>query len=200
MRPIATFLIILLSIFVAAMGIGTVKSAAVIYLAPSTGRVGTSVSVSGTGFLATDTTCTLSSSAISSTACIMSSEGLTGGFTIANVPPGAYVVEAMGDQDDIAQALLNVNGAAQLGLSPATGQPGTQISIVASGFLPNDATCSISSVPAGVILAGTSACVIPSGTGTPTGGFTVGNALPGQYVIVVTGDQGDSAQAILNIR
>ena len=200
MRLIASFLIISLSIFVAATAIGTVKSVAVIYLSPSTGRIGTNVSVSGIGFLPTDTTCTLSSNAITSAACVISSEGLTGGFTVANVPPGAYVVEAMGDQGDIAQALLTVNGAPQLALSPATGQPGTQISIAASGFMPNDATCSISSTTSGVILAGTVACVIPSGTGTPTGGFTIGNALPGEYIIVVTGNQGDSAQAILDVR
>jgi hypothetical protein len=200
MRLTATFLIFTLSIFVAATGIGTVKSVAVIYLSPSTGRIGTSVSVSGTGFLPTDTTCTLSSTAITSAACLISSEGLTGGFTVANVPPGAYVVEGIGDQGDIAQALLTVNGAPQLGLSPATAQPGTQISIAARGFIPNDATCSISSTTPGVILAGTAACVIPSGTGTPTGGFTVGNAPPGEYVIMVTGNQGDSAEAILDVR
>ena len=120
---------------------------------------------------------------------------------MGNVLPGAYVIEATGDQGDLAQALLNVNGAPQVGLSPATGQPGTQIAIQASGFLPTDTTCTISSPSStNVILTRSAACVIPSGTGAPLGGFTIGNASAGQYVIEVTGNQGDSAQAILDVR
>jgi hypothetical protein len=125
---------------------------------------------------------------------------LTGGFIVGNVLPGAYVIEATGDQGDFAQALLNVDGAPRVGLSPATGQPGTQIEILASGFMPTDNTCMISSPSSSVILTGTAACVIRSGSGAPMGGFTIGNASPGQYVIEVTGSSGDSAQAILDVR
>jgi hypothetical protein len=48
-------------------------------------------------------------------------------------------------------------------------------------------------------LTGTVACVIPSGTGMPYGGFIIGNVLPGEYVVQLTGNQGDSAQAILAV-
>jgi len=84
-------------------------------------------------------------------------------------------------------------------LSPATGQLGSHVLVIGSGFLPTDTTCTISSPTHNVILAGTVACVIQAGSGTPQGSFTVGNILPGQYVIQVTGNQGDSAQALLNI-
>jgi len=203
MRLTAVFLIIaLLTTFVATVSFAPVRSAAVIYLSPASGPIGIDVSVSGTGFLPTDTTCSFSSSssAVTSAACVISAGVLTGGFIVGNVLPGAYVIEATGDQGDFAQALLNVDGAPRVGLSPATGQPGTQIEILASGFMPTDNTCMISSPSSSVILTGTAACVIRSGSGAPMGGFTIGNASPGQYVIEVTGSSGDSAQAILDVR
>ena len=204
MRLIAALLIAMLAIFVASVNFATVRSAAVIYLSPASGPVGADVSVSGTGFLSADTTCSFSSSssAVTSAACVVSSGVLTGGFIVGNVSPGAYVIEAIGNQGDLAQALLNVNGAPRVALSPATGQPGTQITIQASGFLPTDTACTISSPSssANVILTGTAACFIPSGSGAPMGGFTIGNTSPGQYVIEVTGNQEDSAQVILDVR
>jgi hypothetical protein len=114
--------------------------------------------------------------------------------------PGAYVIEASGNQGDFAQALLEVTGGAQIGLSPATGQPGAEVSVQGVGFLPTDTTCSISSPSSpGLVLTGTVACVIQSGTGMPYGGFIVGNVLPGEYVVQLTGNEGDSAQAIMTI-
>ncbi len=46
---------------------------------------------------------------------------------------------------------------------------------------------------------GTSACVIRAGTGLANASFTIGNVLPGQYVIQVTGNEGDEAAALLNV-
>jgi hypothetical protein len=114
--------------------------------------------------------------------------------------PGAYVIEASGNQGDSAQALLEVSGGAQLGLSPATSQPGGEVSVQGVGFLPTDTTCSISSPSSpSLVLTGTVACVIQSGTGMPYGGFIVGSVLPGEYVVQLTGNEGDSAQAIMTI-
>jgi hypothetical protein len=136
---------------------------------------------------------------ILSEACVAAGGSLSGGLTVGNVSPGAYVIQATGNQGDFAQALLQVEGGAQVGLSPATGQPGTDVSVTASGFLPTDTSCTISSPTHNVLLPGTVACVVQAGSGTPHGSFTVGNILPGQYVVQVTGNQGDSAQAIINI-
>lgn len=95
---------------------------------------------------------------------------------------------------------IRVDAAPQMGLSPATGSPGRQVSITGAGFLPIDNTCTISSPSSPyVILSGVAACVIQVGSGLPTGGFTIGNVLPGQYVIQITGNQGDFAQALLNV-
>jgi hypothetical protein len=49
------------------------------------------------------------------------------------------------------------------------------------------------------VLGGTAACAIPSGSGMPYGSFIIGNVLPGEYVVQLTGNQGDSAQAILGV-
>lgn len=180
-----------------------VEAAPVIALSSGSGTVGLQIGISGSGFLPIDTTCSFSSPSspgiVTSSACVTAGGSLSGGFTVGNVPPGAYVIQATGNQGDFAQALLQVDGGARIGLSPATGQPGTQVSVQASGFLPTDTTCTISSPTPNVILTGTVACAIQAGSGTPHGGFTVGNVLPGQYVIQITGNQGDYAQAILSI-
>lgn len=89
------------------------------------------------------------------------------------------------------------SGYAQITLSPIPGQPGGQVSFQGYGFLPTDTNCSLSSpYTPNLILTGTAACVIQSGTGIANGGFIIGNVPPGQYVVQVTGNQGDFAQVI----
>ena len=79
-----------------------------------------------------------------------------------------------------------------------SGGSGHNVSFAGAGFLPTDTTCSVSSPSSnGVILS--SACVVQVGTGAPYGGFTIGNVLPGSYVIQVTGNDGDFAQAIVQV-
>jgi hypothetical protein len=75
---------------------------------------------------------------------------------------------------------------------------GHNISFSGTGFLPTDTTCDVSSPSSDVVIL-SSACVVQAGTGAPYGGFTIGNVLPGEYVIQVTGDQGDFAQTVLAV-
>ena len=208
LRVSLRFIVSLLFIGVLLVSAGTiiltnVESEPVIALSSGSARIGSQISISGTGFLPTDTTCSLSSPSsaglLTSGACVVRGGSLYGGFTVGNVMPGAYLIQASGNQGDYAQTILQVSGGAQIGLSPATGQPGAQVSVEATGFLPTDTTCTISSPTQNVVLTGTAACVIQSGSGTPHGGFTIGNVLPGEYVIQITGNQGDSAQAILAV-
>lgn len=180
----------------------SLEAAPVIALSSGTGSAGSGISVSGSGFLPTDTTCNFSSPSSAglmiSSACVIQGGSLSGGFTVGNVEPGAYVVEATGDQGDFAQTILQIEGGAQITLSPATAAPGAGVSVQGVGFLPTDTTCTISSPSSpGLILNG--ACVVQSGTGTPQGGFLIGNVLPGEYVIQVEGNQGDSAQAVVAV-
>jgi len=83
-------------------------------------------------------------------------------------------------------------------LSKGLGSVGSNISFTGAGFLPTDTTCSLSN-PSSNNVIGISSCVIQMGTGLTNGGFTVGNVLPGQYVIQITGNQGDSTQTILGV-
>jgi hypothetical protein len=165
-------------------------------------------SFTGAGFLPTDTTCYVSSPSsnniIFSSACVVQAgTGKPyGGFTIGNVLPGDYVVQVTGNYGDFAQAIVQVNGGAlPYGLNQAAGYyPGSRVAIQATGLLPTDTTCQLSSPSSpNVILPGTAACVIQAGTGVAYGGFIVGNVLPGSYVIQVTGNEGDFAQTVLGV-
>jgi hypothetical protein len=181
----------------------TVQSEPVISL----GGSGHSISFSGAGFLPTDTTCYVSSPSngvmLSSACAIQAGTGApNGGFTIGSLTPGSYVIQVTGNYGDFAQAIVQVNGGSpQSGSGHVTGlQPGSRVSFQATGLLPTDTTCQISSPSSpNVILPGTGACVIQAGTGVAYGGFIIGNVLPGSYVIQVTGSQGDSAQTVLAV-
>ena len=106
-----------------------------------------------------------------------------------------------GNYGDFAQAIVQVDGGApQFSQSHLAGyQAGSSVSIQVSGLLPTDTTCQLSSPSSpNVIIPGTAACVILAG-GAAYGGFTVGNVLAGEYVIRVTGNQGDFAQTVLTV-
>jgi uncharacterized membrane protein (DUF485 family) len=91
--------------------------------------------------------------------------------------------------------LITVQSEPAISLS---GGSGHNVSFTGAGFLPTDTTCYVSSPSSnGVILS--SACVVQAGTGASYGGFTIGNVLPGEYVIQVTGNYGDFAQAIVQV-
>ena len=182
----------------------SIQAQPVLALSPGSARAGFDISVRGSGFLPTDTGCVFSSPSSSAvviaSACVTRGGTLSGGFIVGNVGPGDYVVQASGNMGDSAQALLDVSGGAQLQLSPASGAPGLDVSILGSGFLPTDNTCTISSPSSpNPVLPGSAACVIRSGTGIAMGGFIIGNVLPGDYVVQVTGSQGDSVQAVLDV-
>jgi hypothetical protein len=201
---LALLLVLALPLSASLRAVPKVQAEPVIALSPGTARVGLDISISGTGFLPTDTSCTFSSPSsgglVTSSACVSQGGSLSGSFTVGNVPPGDYVVQASGNVGDSAQALLEISGGAQLALSPAASQPGADVTVQGSGFLPTDTTCTISSPSSpNPILPGSGACVIQSGTGTAIGSFIVGNVPPGAYVIQLTGNQGDSAQALLEV-
>jgi len=167
---------------------------------------GRNVSFTGAGFLPTDTTCYVSSptsSVILSSACVVNGGTGTpyGGFSIGNVLSGDYVIQVTGNYGDFAQAIIQVDGGApQFSQSHLAGyQAGSSVSIQVSGLLPTDTTCQLSSPSSpNVIIPGSAACVILAG-GAAYGGFTVGNVLSGEYVIRVTGNQGDFAQTVLTV-
>jgi hypothetical protein len=183
----------------------TVQSEPVISLSGGSGH---DVSFTGAGFLPTDTTCYVSSPSsngviLSSGCVVQAGTGAPhGSFTIGSVPPGQYVIQVTGNYGDFAQTIVQVNGGTpQFSASHvASLQPGSRVSVQATGLLPTDTTCQLSSPSSpNVILPGTAACVVQAGTGVAYGGFIIGNVLPGSYVIQVTGNQGDFAQTVLAV-
>jgi hypothetical protein len=169
-----------------------------ITLTPPKGVIGAFIGVNGTGFSFADTTCSITSptsgSVLLNSACsINSGTGkVKGNFTVGNVSPGAYVIRVTGSPyGDFAEATFQVTSGPSINLKPWSGTPGTVIQISGTGFLPSDTACSITG-SGGV--ATTAACSIVAGTGAPKGNFTIGNVVPGSYLIIVTGNHGDYAQ------
>jgi len=172
-----------------------------ITLNPTAGRIGSSVGVNGTGFSFSDTTCTISSPSLSSVvlnpACVINAGTgePKGNFTVGNVSPGSYVIKITGSTNDFAQATFNVTSGPSVTLSPATGITGTVVKVTGTGYLPTDTACTIS----GTGIVTVAACSIVAGSGAPNGNFTVGDVVPGAYLITVTGNKGDSAQATFQV-
>ena len=176
-------------------------------LNPGSGRIGVHVLVNGTGFLPLDSTCSISSpstpgavqSGTAACSIVYGSGAPQGSFTIGNVLPGQYRIRVSGNQGDFAEAVFNVTVGPTISLSPATGRPGTHVNVNGTGFLPTDGTCTISSPGSSAVTGGSQACAIQLGTGVTSGSFIIGNVLPGQYLIQVSGNQGDFAQTVLNV-
>jgi hypothetical protein len=178
----------------------------------ASGPVGTSVNIEGSQFLPGDAfsgaTCTLTSptngAIIADGACsfFKASNGFvnaTGSFIVGNVLPGQYVIQVAGSAGDSAQAIFSVTLGARITLSPGTASPGTHVDVNGTGFLPTDTSCTILSPGSSAVISTSAGCATQLGTGVTEGSFIVGNVVPGQYVIQVSGNQGDSAQAVLNV-
>ncbi len=185
-----------------------VTNGPMIVLTPIAGEAGTHVAVNGTSFLPTDNTCTISSPGSSavlggSAGCaVVSGTGVIfGSFIIGNVLPGQYVIRVTGTANgrDFAEAVFNVTNGPMISLSPGTAPPGHSVIVNGTSFLPTDTACVISSPGTSAVLGGSAGCAIVAGSGIVSGSFLVGNVLPGQYVIQVTGDKGDFAQRALNV-
>jgi hypothetical protein len=114
-------------------------------LQPSSGPVGTVVTVSGSGFASDDIACVVTSTpsgmVTNSDPCIVSngqpnSNGASSGvltpfkFTVANVEPGSYLIQVKGtSESDIAQATFTVSG------TTTTSTPTTSVYVVTSTFV-----------------------------------------------------------------
>jgi hypothetical protein len=70
-----------------------------ITLTPSA-QVGVTVQVSGSGFLTSDTACSLFGNPVTDSTCSVSNGTLTGMFTVANVAPSEYTIRARGRPGD----------------------------------------------------------------------------------------------------
>jgi len=178
----------------------------------TSGPLGTTVYIEGSYFVGTTSTCTISSPSVGiitgagcsafipSSGTFFGFANVTGSFIVGNVLPGQYVIQVTSNDGSFAQAIFNVTLGAQITLSPATVKDiGDTVIVNGTGFLPTDTACVVSSPGSDAVEGGTVACSIRAGTGKISGSFLVGNVLPGEYLIQVTGNQGDFAQAVLTV-
>jgi hypothetical protein len=166
----------------------TVISAS-ITLNPTSAHPGALVQVHGSGFSTADSTCSLSSNiTIVSPTCSISSGTLTGTFLAPNAMPDSYSITATGHPfGDSASALLTLLGPT-IALNPASGLPGSTISVSGSGFYTTDSVCSFTG-PA----VADQTCSISGGA--LAGAFIVANSPAGSYSINVTTNGPDSGLA-----
>ena len=164
-----------------------------ISLSSASASVGSTVTVSGSGFSTSDTSCSLSGGPVGTPHCAVSGGTLSGSFVVVNAGSGSYTITAIGDPaSDSATATFTLL-IPSITLSPSTANPGATVSVSGSGFNPSDTTCSF--IGGGV---GTQSCSISDGT--LTGSFTVANAASGTYTISVVTSGGDSGEASASLQ
>ena len=180
-------------------GTAPLTVAAGVTLVPNTGRAGTIVQVSGTGFAAGDAGCGISStptgliSTPPNPLCSVVGGVVSGSFVIGGVTGAVYTVTVTGSTGDTGTAKFTVPAAPTLTLLPNTG--GSDTGVTATGNFYVGTQCNLIAVPSTLFTS--QSCSIVSGT--LTGGFTVApSAVPGTaYTVTATTNAGgaDSASA-----
>jgi len=173
------------------------KSPSAFTLTPNFGPTGTIVSVAGTGFTPTDTTCTITASPniVSTQTCSITGGVVTGSFTVVGAAvPGVSTVTVTSNPSGTSKSapfMLTPT----IVLSVNSGRANTVVSISGSNFAAGDAGCAITSSPSGLITS--PSCVLVAGT--MSGSFTVAVVSSGNYTVIVTGTSGDAGQATFRV-
>jgi hypothetical protein len=186
-----------------------VTTGPVITLSPKKGIPGTFVTVTGSGFVGSDTSCTISGTPVTSSACTMTpGTGAIGAgqasFVVLTEPPGLYLITVVGTAggvSDTATAVFNVTRPffPTLAITPPDGPRGTIVKLTGTGFLASASSCQLTSTGAfgDPFLITSPSCSISSGTLTAQ--FTVGTSAKPvgpawiHSAVNVTADTGDTA-------
>jgi hypothetical protein len=176
-----------------------------ISLSPPIGPTGTNVALSGTGFDASDTSCTISGSnpslIFSQTAGTISSGTVTGySFIVGPVSTGTYTVTlTCNPQGDSASATFTVTAASvpTIVVNPADGPLGTKVTLGGTGFSTKDNICQITSNITNLLLS--PSCSVSGGK--VTGSFTVGSIVTviTPASVKVIGSTNDNASTVFFI-
>ena len=178
-------------------------------LTPSSGLVGTVVTVK-----ASDPTkgthhrgiCSIQGSPVTFVGCSETKSGaITGSFIVSNVLPGAYQISITATSGQTLFAVFTVTSTApKITLKPTSGPSGTVVTVSGSGFAPGDAGtftyCSSLLSPNSAIISSSASCTFTTKGALLAFSFTVGSVMPGPYVIQVMGDPvGDVGQAVFTV-
>jgi hypothetical protein len=160
---------------------------------------GTTLTLLGSGFLATDNTCSIDPTTpniIANFLCTITNGQLSASFTVAaGATFGTYALTVRGQPSGIAAiATVNFNVVPRIILSPIVGVSTTTVSISGSGFGAGPLTpCfSLTSTPTnldpsmGTPPTGPATCTV-NADGTLTGSFVVGSVANGVYKVTVIG-------------
>ncbi|MGD0549614.1 MAG: CFI-box-CTERM domain-containing protein [Candidatus Bathyarchaeia archaeon] len=166
-------------------------------LSPTSGAVGTSVTVSGTNYAGT--TCSLSSAPsglFTSSSCSISAGALSGGFTVTSgASPRSYTVTVTTNAGETPSATFTALGALTFNLTPTSGIVGTMVTASGSNYA--GVSCTLSADPSGLFTS--QSCSISGGA--LAGSFTVGSgASPGTlYTVTVNTDASESKSASFTV-
>ena len=178
----AAVLLLTGTLFITPSYVGAARSTtASITLSPTSGSVGTVVSVSGTGFQSGETVKLSWGSAGVGSSTASNRGAFSASFTVPPTPGGSHTVVATGESSGLsASAVFTVTAA--LTLKTTGGPPGTKVKGAVSGFGAAE-TVSLT-FPASVAVV-TSAITNPAGSATLT--FTVPPETNGNYTALATG-------------
>lgn len=165
-----------------------------IILSPTTGPVGSTVQVTGSGFLASNPiTITFENVVVPTTPAVITSNaygGFTASFNVIAVAPGARTVKALDNTGGSATATFTVTPS--ITLSVALGRGGTAVTVTGTGF-----------VPTSTVLIKFNTTVLLNAPTDSAGGFVQAITIPyvprGVYMVSANDTQGRTATATFTV-
>src|SRR5574341_2419497 len=179
----------------------TVSSQTMITVTPTSGAIGTTVTVSGSNFGASKTITIRfdNDNVLTSPFSVVSTT--TGAFSATFTIPsaalvGSHTISAM-DGTLTATGIFNVSGISLVSISPTSGAAGIALTVTGSGFSPNSVvTVKFDSTA----LVTSPATITTTSSGTFSGTVTIPTGIvSGSHTLSATDNSGRSASAIFNI-
>jgi hypothetical protein len=165
-------------------------------LSPVTGPVGTHVTVTLTGFKASQSATLhwkMAAGTVLATVTTNSTGGATTSFTVPADVAGAHTVYAVGSGAPTATATFTTTAAEKL--SPTSGLPGAHVTATLTGFKASQSVTLHWTTSTGTTLA----TVTSNALGSASASFTVPSSSIGNHTVFALGSGGPTASAVFNV-
>jgi hypothetical protein len=165
-------------------------------LSPVTGPVGTHVTVTLTGFKASQSATLhwkMAAGTVLATVTTNSTGGATTSFTVPADVAGAHTVYAVGSGAPTATATFTTTAAEKL--SPTSGLPGAHVTATLTGFKASQSVTLHWTTSTGTTLA----TVTSNALGSASASFTVPSSSIGNHTVFAVGSGGPTASAVFNV-